>query len=270
MSAIGLADTAPLARAARWTRVARIAAAAGAVVAATFALTAALREPTETVGLLPAGSDGVVVLDLSASISTENYRRVALTLERLARSDGQYGLVVFSDTAYLALPPGTPARELDRFARFFRVPPRAGGVLATPPESPWTHGFSAGTRISTGLTAALDVVRRERLARPAVLLVSDLDDDVRDIEPLTRVAVQYRRSDVPLHVVALDPDPADRRMLESLVARKGDLVAAPDPRAAGTFAVPSDDRTPVVAAAVAAVCLAVLLGIGGRLRWRSG
>ena len=264
---IGVADAGAFARASRWTRLVRLLAAVGAVAAATFALTAALREPPESVGLLPAGSDGIVVLDLSASISAETYRRVALTLERLAGSNGRYGLVVFSDTAYLTLPPGTPSHELDRFARFFRVPRRSGGILAAAPESPWTHGFSAGTRISTGLSVALDVIGRQRLDDPAVLLVSDLDDDVRDIDPLTRVAVEYRQRAIPLHVVALDPAPEDRQMLESLV-RPGNLVAAPSPSSPGTFATTPEDRTPVVAAAIAAVLLAVLVFACGRLRWR--
>jgi hypothetical protein len=265
--AIGLADTRPLARAATSTRLVRAIAAAGAVAAATFALTAALREPPASAGLLPAGSDGVVVLDLSASIPPQTYRRVALTLDRLARSNGRYGLVVFSDTAYLALPPRTPARELRTFERFFRVPPRSGGILGTPAENPWTHGFSAGTRISTGLSVALEAIRRDRLSEPAVLLVSDLDNEIRDIEPLARVAVEYRERRIPLHVVALDAAPEDRRTLESLVGRPADVVDAPDPRTAGTLGERRRDRTPVVAAGVAAAFLALLVVVGGRLRW---
>ena len=265
--AIGIADARPLARAATLTRVARAIAAAGAATAATFALTAALREPPAATGLLPAGSNGVVVLDLSASIPPRTYRRVALTLDRLARSHERFGLVVFSDTAYLALPPRTPARELRTFERFFRVPPRTGGVLGTPAENPWTHGFSAGTRISTGLSVALEAISRERLSDAAVLLISDLDNDIRDIEPLARLAVEYRERGVPLHVVALDAAPEDRRTLETLVGRPADVVDAPDPRAAGTFVVRRRDRTPVVAAAVAAGFLALLIAIGARLRW---
>ncbi|HZB23220.1 MAG TPA: vWA domain-containing protein, partial [Gaiellaceae bacterium] len=177
------------------------------------------------------------------------------------------GLVVFSDTAYLALPPRTPARELRTFERFFRVPPRTGGVLGTPAENPWTHGFSAGTRISTGLSVALEAISRERLSDAAVLLISDLDNDIRDIEPLARLAVEYRERGVPLHVVALDAAPEDRRTLESLVGRPADVVAAPAPREAGTFAKGRRDRTPVVAAAVAAGFLALLIAIAARLRW---
>ena len=48
--------------------------------------------------LLPGGSDGLVVLDLSASISSDTYARIDGTLDRLAGSGGRYGLIVFSDT----------------------------------------------------------------------------------------------------------------------------------------------------------------------------
>ena len=71
--------------------------------------------------LLPA-TTAIVVLDVSASISSETYDRIAATLDRLADSNGRYGLVLFSDTAYLALPPGTAGAELRPFVRFFRVP----------------------------------------------------------------------------------------------------------------------------------------------------
>ena len=69
-------------------------------------------------------TDGLVVLDLSASISTDTYARIGATLDELADTGGRYGLIVFSDTAYLALPPGTPAAEL-RAVRTPLRPPRA-------------------------------------------------------------------------------------------------------------------------------------------------
>src|SRR5687767_3063911 len=155
--AIGLVDARRLQRLAFWTRVARTLLVAGAVLAATAAVVSALREPPGTTALLPAGSDGIVVLDVSASIATQTHRRVALLLDRLAETDGRYGLVLFSDTAYQALPPGTPARELRSFARLFRVRQPVAG-FGEPPPSPWAETFSAGTRISTGLALALQVV----------------------------------------------------------------------------------------------------------------
>ena len=117
--------------------------------------------------LLPPGSTGIVVLDASASISSDTYARIAGTLNRLIATKGAYGLVLFSDTAYQALPPRTPARELKPIVRFFDVPERTTpGALPETPRSPWTDSFGGGTRISTGLTLALDVIRADKLPRP--------------------------------------------------------------------------------------------------------
>jgi hypothetical protein len=175
--------------------------------------------------LLPAGSDGLVVLDLSASISSDTYARIGGTLDRLAASGGRYGLIVFSDTAYLALPPGTPAAELRPFARRFDLPAEATGAIVAP-RNPWTQTFSAGTKISTGLQLALDTIQQQRLGRPAVLLVSDLDDDVGDRERLTSTALSFRRLGIPVRVVGLNPSARDERDMERLLRRPADLSQA--------------------------------------------
>ena len=203
----------------------------------------------------PAGTDGLVVLDLSASIATDPYARIGATLDRLADSGGRYGLIVFSDTAYLALPPGTPAAELRVFARRFDVPAQTGGVI-TVPTSPWTNAFSAGTKISTGLQLALDTIKDKRLDRPAVLLVSDLDDDVGDLERLTSTALAFRRLEIPVRVIGLNAAPEDERYIMRLLRRSSDLSAAPlpgDERSSG-----ADVRLPLLLAAfAAAVALAL-------------
>ena len=175
--------------------------------------------------LLPAGSDGLVVLDLSASISSDTYARIGGTLDRLAGTGGRYGLIVFSDTAYLALPPGTPASELQSFARRFDLPAKTSGAIAMP-TNPWTRSFSAGTKISTGLQLALDTIRERRLGRPAVLLVSDLDDDAGDRERLTSTALSFHRLGIPVRVVGLNPSTEDRRYMEQLLRRPDDLSSA--------------------------------------------
>ena len=194
-------------------------------VAAAAAVVVLGRGGSAPPALLPAGSDGLVVLDLSASISSDTYARIGGTLDRLAGSGGRYGLIVFSDTAYLALPPGTPAAELRPFARRFDLPPQTSGAIAVP-TNPWTASFSAGTKISTGLQLALDTIREQRLGRPAVLLVSDLDDDAGDRERLTGTALSFRRLGIPVRVVGLNPSAADKRYVEQLLRRPADLSAA--------------------------------------------
>lgn len=267
-NAVPLADVRPVRRAAARTRLVRIVLAVGVLAAAATAFAAALRGPAGAAPLLPPGSDGIVVLDISASVSASVNRRLAATLDRLSAAGGRHGLVLFSDTAYLALPPRTPAAELRSFARFFRVPAQDGGQLEQPPASPWSRQFSAGTRISTGLALALDVIRRDAIESPVVLLVSDLDDSAQDVEPLAGVALEYRRADVPLHVVALDADPDDRRLLTPLLARPGNLVVAPDPGVARPSAGAERNVALVAATVVTGALLAALLAAAARLRWR--
>ena len=224
MTSIPFGELDAVAGATRRTLLLRVLLGLGAVAAATAVVLLGRGEPAPP-ALLPSGSDGLVVLDLSASISTDTYARIGATLDQLAGSGGRYGLIVFSDTAYLALPPGTPAAELRPFARRFDLPVESGGAISLP-TNPWTTSFSAGTRISTGLQLALDTIRDRGLGRPAVLLVSDLDDDVGDLERLTGTALGLRRLGIPVRVVGLNPAPEDERYVERLLRRPADLSAA--------------------------------------------
>jgi hypothetical protein len=269
MRTIPLADLARLRDATRLTVAIRVALAAAVVAVAFLGVAAAIRlEPRES-AFLPAGSDGIVVLDVSASISSDTFARIATTLDRLARTDGRFGLILFSDVAYQALPPGTPASELRPFRRYFVVrEPQRPGLLPTLPESPWGETFSGGTRISTGMQLAHDLIRSQRLRQTAILLVSDLDDDPGDLESLTNVAIALKRDRIPVRVVGLNPSPEDETFIVRLLPRRGaDLTRATLPGEAGGS---TRGRFPVVLAA-AAVTLAFLIGanelVGARLRW---
>ena len=267
--AIPLADVRPFTRVAARTRLLRLALAVGALAAAGAAFAFALREPPASGSLLPPGSDGIVVLDISASVSSGVSRRLAGTLDRLVRSNGRYGLVLFSDTEYVALPPGSPASELRAFARFFRVPPRREGSLASAPESPWTRQFSAGTEISGGLALALDLAREEGRGRNWVVLVSDLDDSESDTAALGVVLLEYRKAGIPLRVVGLDPAPEDRLMFASFTHRDA-VTIAPDPAVSAVPGGRVRDRGLIVATVLTGVLLAGLLAVTARLRWRQG
>jgi hypothetical protein len=225
--AIPLADTSPLLGAARRTRALRVAGAVALVALAAAAIVAGRHPQTSERQFLPQRSNGIVVLDLSASISSDTYSRIGRTLTELASSGGRYGLVLFSDTAYEALPPGSPAAVFRPMTRFFTLPPqRAPGVAPTFPRNPWTRTFSAGTRISTGLELARSILIADRRARPAVLLVSDLDDEPSDLPALTSLAIAYRREGIPLHVVGLNPAAEDERLFRRFVGESGSFSRA--------------------------------------------
>src|SRR5205085_999029 len=131
------------------------------------------------------------------------FSRIGGTLAALARSGRRFGLVLFSDQAYEAMPPGTPAADLAPFVRYFTLPQqRAAGFAPAFPNNPWQSTFTGGTRISAGL----DLAHRIALAggRPAtVVLVSDLEDEPGDLPRLASVRLAYRRAHVPGRIVVL-------------------------------------------------------------------
>jgi hypothetical protein len=270
ISRIGIGDFRPLAGVARRSRWVQLALALAAVALVLALVLSAPRRATPPGSIVRPGSSAIVVVDLSASISTDTYARIAATLQDLQREGGRAGLVLFSDTAYQALPPGTPVHELAGFERFFVIPPQTQpGFAPQPPPSPWTSSFSGGTRISTGLSLALDVVRRQQLHRPLVVLVSDLDDDAGDLESLTSVALAYRHLGIPIKVVGLNPSAQDAGLMKRLIPPGGGFVSAhlPGERRGGA-AAPFPLELVVLAAALA-LALAGLLAATERLRWVS-
>lgn len=182
-------------------RLLPLAFAAAAVALLAASLASARDLDTRERGLLPKGTTGVVVLDLSLSIADEDYAAVRAALERLVKDDVRIGLVVFSDVAYELLPPGTPSAELRPLLRFLKVPKE----FTAPPVNPWTSGFRAGTRISSALELAQDMLVRDGIQSPSILLVSDLETAPEDVPLLARTVDGLRRSDIEFEVAALGP-----------------------------------------------------------------
>ena len=123
--------------------------------------------------------------------------------------------------------PGRPSEALRPLLGYFTL--RAAsteGFLPTFPANPWANSFSAGTKISTGLELARGVIIDEAPdEKPAVLLVSDLENDPADVPRVTSVALAYRREGIPLDVVALNPAPGDEQLYRRLVRGCGLLHA---------------------------------------------
>jgi hypothetical protein len=198
-----------------------------AVVLVVLVLAAALsvRSPHAAAQpFLPPRAGGVVVLDLSASITSDTYSRIHNTLAQLVSRGGRYGLVVFSNVAYEALPPGSPASALAPLIRYFAVPSKvAPGEQPTFPVNPWTASFTSGTAISAGLDLARRIELQSHVRRPAVVLVSDLADDPNDIQRLSERPGLLRetpRKSVCDHPCrALDRQPHDRRAAEHELPR---------------------------------------------------
>lgn len=276
-ASIPLGDAGPLWPARNRTRVLRVAlalvlAGTGAAAFLTSRTTAGAAAP-----YLGTASRGIVVLDLSASVENLTLDRMYETLASLSRSGGRYGLVVFSDQAYEALPPGTPASELADYAAFFRKETKHGGGDLGPsrvpvvvyPTNPWQNGFSFGTTISAGLDLARSIIQSDHVTSRNVLLVSDLDDNASDLPLVTQSAKALVHGRIALQVLPLNPEKRFLGFFRSLpVVAGGGVVAAPPRRHRG-----GGGRAFPVDLGVAALLLALLLAANELwstpLEWRA-
>jgi hypothetical protein len=270
MTAIPLPGAAALSRAARRTRLIRGVLALVLVVLVLLAASSGRHPAAPRPGSLPVRSGDVVVLDLSASISSDTFSRIGETLRKLVATGGRYGLVVFSNVAYEALPPGSPASALRPLIRYFTPPsPEPGGATVFP-INPWTRSFSSGTRISAGLDLAHRIVLANHLRRARVVLISDLADDPADLQRLNEVATgEYGRGRTPLAVVALNAAPADEAFF-SRIAGAAIAEASPAPAQPSTpsAVLPSGVPASLVVAIVATLlALAVQCLWAARMRW---
>ena len=199
------------------TRFLRVLLAAGAVTLLVLA-TASARGLNPGPPRLLSGSAGILVVDLSASIGEEDYEGIRRTMRRLIDEDASVGLVVFSDVGYELLPPGTPASELRPLLRLL-VPRRPSLDDAGLPVNPWAQSFRAGTRISSALELARDILVRDDVKNGSILLVSDLVTAPEDVPQLARTLHALRRQSIPIRVVALSPLKDGRAVFEGLLGK---------------------------------------------------
>lgn len=186
---------------------------AGGALTLVLAAAAAAREPTTTErALIPQDRVGVVVLDLSLSITDDDYAIIRRTLRRLVADEAKIGLVVFSDVPYELLPPGTPAAELQPLLRLL-VAPRLGPV-----QNPWTQAFRAGTRISVALEFAKSALERDEVASGSILLVSDLETAPDDVPALAQKLADIDRAGIRMRVVPLAPSSDALSLFEGILA----------------------------------------------------
>jgi hypothetical protein len=232
--AIPLADGVAFSQEARRFRAARFVIAASLIAVLGASVVAA---KTERHGARsPAGPrDGIVVLDVSFSIKPDNYPQTAATLRQLAESGRRYGLILVSDVAYEAFPPGTPATQLRAVARLFsplgpndRPPPWAPRSDEHPRflVNPWEQTIGGGTVLSAGLNLARQILERDRIRRPSVILVSDLNDSYQDLAGLARAVIGLQRAGIGLHAIGLSPGLADLKFYRSLTGNRRAVVAA--------------------------------------------
>ena len=262
VSAIPSADIGALAPYARRTRRLRAALAAvlvGLVVAAVLLARGSDDTPSR---LLPPGTSGIVVIDVSRSVDGQTYEPIASILRQLIALREPVGVVAFSDVAYQLLPPGSSSRELRPLLRLFT--PEQSGVE----ESPWSPAFTAGTRISTGLELTRAILERQHIKNGAVLLVSDLQTASSDIADMTEAIIEYRKAGIPLRIAPLSAAASKSPSLRAAgregrvcdVERSGTSVAAAGATDGGRGPLPR---------AFLVVGVLLLLALAAHERWCS-
>ena len=155
--------------------------------------------------LLPVGTTGMIVLDLSASAGLQT--QFGDLLGRVAAADEPTGVIAFSDVAYELVPPGTPGRELAPMIRFFSARGRG---------NPWA-AFQTGTNLSEGLEAGRAALEREGIERGSILLASDLEFFPNDVARLTATLTEMREQGTELRILALGAREEQRRFFERIV-----------------------------------------------------
>lgn len=279
---IPVADAPSLAGAARRTMFVRVLLAVALLGVAVLAYLFATGLDARPSSYFAQGATGVVVIDFSTSIDPGKYRRIARVLRTVATTSQPVGLVVYSDAAYEAIPPGTRGDVLLPLLRFYERPdrglaPRVRGGFGAPltrelPASPWQRTFRGGTRISAGLKVAREMLVRDRVRGGSVMLVSDLDDSPFDTARLGDEAISYRRAGIDIRLVPLSPAQEDRELFmrlfgpEAFVGHR-ELLANSELEERRTL-VGSFPSGLVALAAGLLLLLALNERINARLRWQ--
>jgi hypothetical protein len=214
---IPASEPARLVRFRRRTSVLRVTLAAALVGLLALCLVVARQYDVRHAPLVASGSSGIIVLDLSASVFEGGFEA---TVRKLVRTDERAGLVVFSDTAYELLPPGSSGREFQPLLRFFRS--STTGFL---PPNPWDR-FRAGTRISEGLKVARESLQDTGQRGGTLVLLSDLEILPDEVQRLVPVLADLRRDGYEVRIVPLSPRPEQKRLIQQLL---GDGSLLPEP-----------------------------------------
>ena len=263
--AIPTVDTRAFTRPARRTRAALALLAVTALLVA-VALIPATMATAGAPAALRGGKGLVIVIDVSSSTLGFS-STIANSLVTLSNDPSQKaGLILASQSAYMALPPETPGSALRGWARMISYINEQNHKLVVrarldrtplpnpaPGDYPWVGVFTGGTRLSTGLARALRALREAGISHGQIVLVSDLRDAPDDLPRVGTLISRMRESGTTLRVVtvghaARDPKEFSDFGGSAFIMSAADAVYAPD--------------GPAAAVARPTTLVVVLLGIG--------
>ena len=243
--AIPSVDANALAPGARRTRVA-LSTLALLALATAIALIPAASRPSGSPAALRGGDGLMVVIDVSSStLGFSNM--IAKSLLALASDPSQRaGLVLASQSAYMALPPETPGSALRGWQRMIDYINEQNHRLAVrarldrtplpnpaPGDYPWVGVFTGGTRLSTGLARAVQALREAGTRGGEIVLVSDLRDAPEDLPRVGALITRMRELGIKLRVVTVGRSTRDPREFSDIggsafIMDAADSVYAPE------------------------------------------
>ena len=188
----------------------------------------------------------MVVIDVSSStLGFSNM--IAKSLLALANDPSQRaGLVLASQSAYMALPPETPGSALRGWQRMIDYINEQNHKLAVrakldrtplpnpaPGDYPWVGVFTGGTRLSTGLARAIQALREAGTRGGEIVLVSDLRDAPEDLPRVGALITRMRELGIKLRVVTVGRSTRDPREFSDIggsafIMDAADSVYAPE------------------------------------------
>jgi hypothetical protein len=281
--AIPSVDSRALAPAARRTRAVLAALALLALGVAVALVPAAGRSPGAPAALR--GGDGLMVV-IDVSSSTLGFSSmIATSLLALADDPSQRaGLVLASQSAYMALPPETPGSALRGWQRMIDYINEQNHKLAVrakldrtplpdpaPGDYPWVGVFTGGTRLSTGIARAIQALRESGIHGGQIVLVSDLRDAPDDLPRVGALITRMRELGIELRIVTVGKSARDPREFSDVggsafLMDAADAVYAPEHGPSRTTR-PSAAVLVLLGAALALLLAAVELLLP--LRWHA-
>ena len=282
--AIPTIDVRALARPARRTRLLLVVLPL-VTLAAAVAFALAPRDEPALPEALRGGEGLVVVIDVSWSTLAYS-DLIAQSLLALGRDPGQEaGLVLASDSAYVALPPQAPGSALHGWQRLItnvsannrRIAARAKQdrtpvPYPAPGDFPWAGVFTGGTRLSAGLAGATAALRESGAEHGRIVLISDLRDAQDDLPRVSAAITRLHELGMQLRVVVVGNAARNRKAFADkgsadFITGAADAVYAPR-RATTLPAAPPAGLLVALGGVIAALLTAVELLLP-RLRWRA-
>ncbi len=215
------------------------------MLAVAAALAVAPRDQPAVPAALQGGDGLMVVVDVSWSTLSAS-AVIGQSLLAIARNPAQKaGLVLASDSAYMALPPEAPGSALTGWQRLItyvsmnnqRIVRRAKQnrdpiPYPTPGDYPWAGVFTGGTRLSSGIARATQALHEAGARHGQIVLISDLRDTPEDLPRVSAAIARLHELGMRLRVVAVGNALRDRKAFSDqggaeFVTSAADAVYAP-------------------------------------------